>query len=143
MPESVLSQVPILRRDVFLDNVAEVEPIVREIRRLADKARRNGGAVGIPDVTVDLEDGDLNDYSLPQPEDDCRDALRASMDFIRIGNPDVLLPLWAAIPPRALPPPWWAPPRPPPGDTERAQPGACLPTGGRLCHTAPDARSSA
>jgi len=39
--------VPILRRDVFLDNVAEVEPIVREIRRLADKARRNGGAVGI------------------------------------------------------------------------------------------------
>lgn len=39
--------VPILRRDVFLDNVAEVEPIVRELRRLADKARRNGGAVGI------------------------------------------------------------------------------------------------
>lgn len=39
--------VPILRRDVFLDNVAEVEPIVREIRRLADKARRNGGALGI------------------------------------------------------------------------------------------------
>jgi polysaccharide deacetylase 2 family uncharacterized protein YibQ len=39
--------VPILRRDVFLDNVAEVEPIARELRRLADKARRNGGAVGI------------------------------------------------------------------------------------------------
>jgi polysaccharide deacetylase 2 family uncharacterized protein YibQ len=39
--------VPILRRDVFLDNVAEVEPIVRELRRLADKARRNGGAIGI------------------------------------------------------------------------------------------------
>lgn len=39
--------VRILRRDVFLDNVAEVEPIVREIRRLADKARRNGFAVGI------------------------------------------------------------------------------------------------
>ncbi|MCM2264520.1 MAG: divergent polysaccharide deacetylase family protein [Desulfuromonadales bacterium] len=39
--------VPTLRRDVFLDNIAEVEPIVREIRRLADKARRNGSAVGI------------------------------------------------------------------------------------------------
>lgn len=39
--------VPTLRRDVFLDNVAEVEPIVREIRRLAEKSRRNGYAVGI------------------------------------------------------------------------------------------------
>lgn len=39
--------VPVLRRDVFLDNVAEVDLIVREIRRLADKARRNGFAVGI------------------------------------------------------------------------------------------------
>ncbi|TLM62509.1 MAG: divergent polysaccharide deacetylase family protein [Deltaproteobacteria bacterium] len=39
--------VPFVRRDVFLDNVAEVEPIVREIRRLVDKAGRNGQAVGI------------------------------------------------------------------------------------------------
>lgn len=39
--------VPVVRRDVFLDNVAEVEPIIREIRRLAEKARRNGEAVGI------------------------------------------------------------------------------------------------
>ena len=39
--------VPVLRRDVFLDNVAEVEPIIREIQRLAGKARRNGFAVGI------------------------------------------------------------------------------------------------
>lgn len=39
--------VPQLRRDVFLDNVAEVELIVREIRRLAEKGRRPGGAVGI------------------------------------------------------------------------------------------------
>jgi len=39
--------VPVLRRDVFLDNVAEVEPITREIQRLAGKARRNGFAVGI------------------------------------------------------------------------------------------------
>jgi polysaccharide deacetylase 2 family uncharacterized protein YibQ len=36
-----------LRRDVFLDNVAEVDLIVKEIRRLAGKARNNGGAVGI------------------------------------------------------------------------------------------------
>ncbi len=39
--------VPILRRDVFLDNVAEVRADRPELRRLADKARRNGGAVGI------------------------------------------------------------------------------------------------
>lgn len=39
--------VPVLRRDLFLDNVAEVEPIVRELRRLAEKGRREGGAVGI------------------------------------------------------------------------------------------------
>lgn len=39
--------VPVLRRDVFLDNVAEVEAIAREIRRLADKASQNGGAIGI------------------------------------------------------------------------------------------------
>ena len=36
-----------LRRDLFLDNVAEVEPIVGEIRRLAAKAIRNGSALGI------------------------------------------------------------------------------------------------
>ena len=39
--------VPVLRRDVFLDNVAEVGPITVELRRLAEKARRNGHAVGI------------------------------------------------------------------------------------------------
>lgn len=39
--------VPSLRRNVFLDNVAEVEAIVQEIRRLAEKAKHNGGAVGI------------------------------------------------------------------------------------------------
>jgi uncharacterized protein len=36
-----------LRRDVFLDNVAEVATIAQEIRRLAAKATRNGSAVGI------------------------------------------------------------------------------------------------
>ena len=39
--------VPSLRRDVFLDNVVNVEAIVREIRSLAEKAARNGNAVGI------------------------------------------------------------------------------------------------
>jgi len=39
--------VPVMRRDVFLDNVAEVGAIVREIDRLAEKARRNGSAIGI------------------------------------------------------------------------------------------------
>jgi polysaccharide deacetylase 2 family uncharacterized protein YibQ len=39
--------VPVLRRDVFLDNVVEAGPIAREIKRLADKARSNGYAVGI------------------------------------------------------------------------------------------------
>jgi len=32
---------------VFLDNVAEVDAIVKELRQLARKARRNGAAVGI------------------------------------------------------------------------------------------------
>lgn len=39
--------VPTLRRDVFLDNVADTELIVRELRRLSRKARENGQAVGI------------------------------------------------------------------------------------------------
>jgi polysaccharide deacetylase 2 family uncharacterized protein YibQ len=39
--------VPAVRRDIFLDNVAEVDAIVQQIRRLAGKARRNGSAVGI------------------------------------------------------------------------------------------------
>jgi hypothetical protein len=39
--------VPLARRDVFLDNVAEVDAIVKELRQLARKARRNGAAVGI------------------------------------------------------------------------------------------------
>jgi polysaccharide deacetylase 2 family uncharacterized protein YibQ len=39
--------VPTMDRDVFLDNVAEVEAITREIRRLESKARRQGMAIGI------------------------------------------------------------------------------------------------
>lgn len=36
-----------LNRDVFLDNVAEVEAIRHEIRRLENKARTLGMAIGI------------------------------------------------------------------------------------------------
>jgi len=36
-----------LRRDVFLDNVADVGAIAQQLRLLAKKARRNGSAVGI------------------------------------------------------------------------------------------------
>ncbi len=39
--------VPTMSRDVFLDNVAEVEAISREIRRLEGQARRKGMAIGI------------------------------------------------------------------------------------------------
>jgi hypothetical protein len=39
--------VSLARRDVFLDNVAEVGAIAKELRQLARKARRNGAAVGI------------------------------------------------------------------------------------------------
>jgi polysaccharide deacetylase 2 family uncharacterized protein YibQ len=39
--------VPLIRRDIFLDNVAEVEAIAQQLSRLAAMARRNGSAVGI------------------------------------------------------------------------------------------------
>lgn len=39
--------VPTMNRDVFLDNVAEVNAIVREIKRLEDRARSQGAAIGI------------------------------------------------------------------------------------------------
>jgi polysaccharide deacetylase 2 family uncharacterized protein YibQ len=39
--------VPTMNRDVFLDNVADVDAITREIRRLESKARSQGMAIGI------------------------------------------------------------------------------------------------
>lgn len=39
--------VPALKRDVFLDNVADVEKIVAELRHLARTAKKNGQAIGI------------------------------------------------------------------------------------------------
>lgn len=39
--------VPTLSRDVFLDNVADVAAIAKEIRRLENRARKQGQAIGI------------------------------------------------------------------------------------------------
>ena len=41
------NQVPVLRRDVFLDNVADVELIAAELQRLVARAKRNGQAIGL------------------------------------------------------------------------------------------------
>jgi len=54
------------------------------------------GALGIPEVDVELE-GPLQRYSLPEHNDDPSDAIRASLDFLEIGEPEVLSPLWSAI----------------------------------------------
>lgn len=40
-------KVPTMERDVFLDNVAEVDAIVTQIRKLEGKARKRGVAIGI------------------------------------------------------------------------------------------------
>lgn len=45
--EAAAAGVSLARRDVFLDNVAEVGAVVKELRQLARTARRNGAAVGI------------------------------------------------------------------------------------------------
>ncbi len=69
--------VPVLRRDIFLDNVADVRAIVREIERLAEKARRNGSAVGIchpyPETFAALQ------QELPR-------LAREGVEFVRVGE---------------------------------------------------------
>jgi len=47
MQEARRLAIPGISRDVFLDNVAEVEPIVTELHRLVKLARERGVAVGI------------------------------------------------------------------------------------------------
>lgn len=54
------------------------------------------GALGMPEVDVEIEE-DLKNYALPALVDDPTEALKASYDFLQIGNIDVLLPLWAAM----------------------------------------------
>lgn len=43
---------PFARRDVFLDNVDEIEPIKEQLRRLIDEARTRGRAIGIGHARV-------------------------------------------------------------------------------------------
>ena len=56
-----------------------------------------GGAIGMPEIVVDMEDEDLADYSLPQPVPDPTEALQASFNFLKLGNKEVLIPLWASM----------------------------------------------
>lgn len=56
----------------------------------------SSGALGGEGVEVELED-DFRHYSLPAPVEDPAEALRTSMDFIKIGTERVTLPLWAAM----------------------------------------------
>jgi hypothetical protein len=59
----------------------------------------SAGAIGAPKINVDLED-DIKDYYLPNVDGavaDNDDALKASFDFLEIGNHKVLLPLWASM----------------------------------------------
>lgn len=54
------------------------------------------GALGAENVEVEVEE-DLKHYCLPQPTEDPTESLRASYDFLKIGSPNVLLPLWAMM----------------------------------------------
>ena len=55
-----------------------------------------GGAMGMPDIEVELE-GSLHRYALPPPSPDCGEAVKASLQFLEIGEPAVVYPLWAAM----------------------------------------------
>lgn len=55
----------------------------------------NGSAVGIPNISVELDD-DITDYALPQPNDD-KEALQHSFNFLNIGSHSVVLPVWTAM----------------------------------------------
>ena len=54
------------------------------------------GALGSPDIDVELED-DLKNYYLPEAEGDLTEALRASYQFLQMGKPEVVYPLWSAM----------------------------------------------
>jgi len=55
-----------------------------------------GGALDMADVDVELE-GPLQRYSLLPPTDDPKEAIAASLRFLELGEPAVVLPLWAAM----------------------------------------------
>ncbi len=57
------------------------------------------GAIGAPGIEVDL-DQNLKDYWLPNADGSVQaddNALKASFDFFKLGNPQVLIPLWSAM----------------------------------------------
>ena len=55
------------------------------------------GAICLPGVEVELE-GRLQRYRLPtEPPANTKDAVRASLGFLGVGEPQVTLPLWSAI----------------------------------------------
>jgi hypothetical protein len=60
-----------------------------------------GGALDMPDVDVELE-GSLRRYCLPAPVADPGEAIKASLEFLELGNPAlggpaVTMTLWAAM----------------------------------------------
>jgi hypothetical protein len=55
-----------------------------------------GGALGMPDIDVELE-GSLRRYSLPPLSEDPTEAIKASLQFLELGDPAVVLTLWAAM----------------------------------------------
>ena len=55
-----------------------------------------GGALGMPDIEVELE-GSLRRYVLPPPPADDSEAIKASLQFLELGEPAVVIPLWAAM----------------------------------------------
>lgn len=55
-----------------------------------------GGVIGAAELEVELEPP-LRRYILRQPEGDPSEAIRASLDFLNLGELKVTLPLWAAM----------------------------------------------
>lgn len=55
-----------------------------------------GGAIGIPNIEVEVEEG-LKNYCLPPLAEDPAEALRASYEFLSIASPRVTFPLWASM----------------------------------------------
>ena len=55
-----------------------------------------GGALGLPDIEVELE-GSLHRYVLPLPPADDSESIKASLQFLELGEPMVVMSLWAAM----------------------------------------------
>jgi hypothetical protein len=55
-----------------------------------------GGAMGMPDVDVELE-GSLRRYCLPAAVENPGEAIAASLAFLDLGEPAVVVPIWATM----------------------------------------------